>query len=279
MGTLKLIKRAVITAGSIVLLATGWFSFTETINQGHAGVVYSRGNGVQQETLGQGLHFVSPFVRITEYPVSTETVTYKNLSLATKDGKPLSVDITYDYLNNVEKLPYIYDKFKGQKPEAIEDTWLKSRLRDSALEVTSKYTILEVFQNRESISKELEEVFINNVKEHGFIVENVVFGTPVADKSTAKAIQAVVDKQQELEALKVEQQKAEVEAETKLVEARGIAEAKIEKAKGEAEANRLVEKSLTEDVLKKMYLDKWDGKLPTVSSEGAGVITNIGEVK
>lgn len=248
----KMIKRASFTASGVVLSLFLWGAFTETINQGHAGVVYNRSHGVEEETLGQGLQFVNPLERITEYPVSTETITYKGLSLATKDGKPLKVDITYDYFNDVEKLPYIYNKFKGQEPEVIEDTWLKSRLRDSALQVTSKYTILEVFQNRESIRTEIEESFITDVKEHGFIVENVVFGTPVADEATAQAIQSVVDRQQELEALKIEQEKARVEAETKLVQAKGESDAQIEKARGEAEANRVIQQSITPELLKKM---------------------------
>lgn len=251
----KVIKRGIITVGVLVVGMVSWFSFTETIPQGHAGVVYNRSHGVEEQTLSQGLKFVNPTERITAYPVSTETVEYKDMALATKDGKPLSVTLTYDYLNDVEKLPYIYNKFKGQNPDTIEDTWLKARLRDSALKVTSKYTILEVFQSREKIQTEIREAFTKDVKKHGFIIDNVVFGTPQADEATAKAIQAVVDKQQELEALKVEQQKATVEAETKRIQAEGQAKAEIEQARGTAEANSLIEQSVTPELLKKMEME------------------------
>lgn len=249
------IKALVIGVVAFVGLAIGWVSFTETINQGHAGVVYSRSHGVEDKTLGQGLNFVNPMTRITEYPVSTETVEYKDLSLATKDGKPLTVSITYDYFNDVEKLPYIYNKFKGQKPTAIEDTWLKARLKDSALEVTSKYTILEVFQSREKIKTEIQKDFQENVRKHGFIIENVVFGTPKPDAQTQKAIQAVVDAQQDLEKLKIDKQKATEIAEKQKIEAEGIANAEIEKARGEAEANRLIQQSITPELLQKMEME------------------------
>ena len=255
MDMYKVIKRGIITVGAVVVLSVGWFSFTETIPQGHAGVVYNRSHGVEDQTLSQGLKFVNPMERITAYPVSTETVEYENMALATKDGKPLSVTLTYDYFNDVEKLPAIYNKFKGQEPDAIEETWLKARLRDSALKVTSKYTILEVFQSREKIQTEIKETFTKDVAKHGFLIDNVVFGTPQADEATAKAIQAVVDKQQELEALKVEQQKAEVEAETKRIQAEGQAKAEIEQARGTAEANELIQKSITPELLKKMEME------------------------
>ncbi|WP_330729640.1 prohibitin family protein [Bacillus subtilis] len=262
----KYIKRGAFTVGGVTVALVLWFNFTETINQGHAGVVYSRSHGVEDKTLGQGLHFVNPIKRITEYPVSTEVVNYNKLSLATKDGKPLTVDITIEYLNNVEKLPYIYNKFKGQKPEAIEESWLKSRLKESALEVTSKYTILEVFQNREVIRTDILKQFQKDVKKHGFVIENVVFGTPHPDEKTQKAIQNVVDAQQAVEKLKVDKQKAQLEAERQKIEAQGKADAEIEKAKGEAEstkvkaqaeadANKLLNDSLTDKVLKKEELD------------------------
>ena len=246
------IKQITIMIVVFFILLILWVSMTETIKQGHAGVVFSKTSGVLDETLSQGFKFVNPLHKIVEYPVSTETVNYKKMSLATKDGKPLEADITIEYLNDVEKLPYVYNKFKGQKPEAIEETWLKSRLKDSALEVTSKYTILEVFQNREKIKVEILDNLRKDVEKHGFIIENVVFGTPKPDEATQQAIQQVVNRQQELEALKIDKQKAIEVAERQLIEAEGTANAQIEKAKGEAEANRVIQQSITPELLKKM---------------------------
>lgn len=251
----KLIKRGVIALIALIVAVVTWFSITETINQGHAGVIYSRQDGVKEQTLAQGLRFVNPMWRVTEYPVSLETVEYEKISLATKDGKPLNIDITFDYYNDIEMLPQIYDKFKGQKPEAIEESWLRARLRESALAVTSKYTVLNVFQNTEQIRVEIEKRFKEDVRDNGFIVENVVLGAPKPDKATRKAIQSVVDKQQELEALKIEQDKAQVTADTRLIEAKGKANAQVEEATGKAEANRIITESITDKILKQMEME------------------------
>lgn len=272
----KLIKRGALTVGIVAVLGIGWVCGTETISQGHVGVEYSRQDGVQDKVLSQGLHFVNPMNRITEYPVSTETVEYEDLALTTKDGKPLSVTITYDYSNESSLTPKIYDKFKGSKPEVIEDTWLKARLRDSALAVTSKYTILEVFQKHEEIQTEVHDNFVKSVKGMGFNVENVVFGTPKADDATKRAIQAVVDKQQELEALKIETSKAQEKAKAKQITAQGEAKAKVIKAEGESKANKLLEKSLTNDVLESQKIEKWNGvNSSTVLGNGTGVNVNM----
>jgi prohibitin 1 len=261
--------------GILGTVTLGLMSFT-TIEQGHVGVIYNRNGGVEDQTLSQGMHFVSPLKRVTEYPVALETVTFEKLQLATKDGKPLTIDITFNYMNEPDKVVDIFNKFKGAKPEVIEDTFLQSRVKESALAVTSKYTILEIFQNRETIKMEIAKKFTEDVKPHGFIVKDFVLGTPVPDTKTQEAIQRVVDAQQELEALKVETEKAKQEALRKKEIAQGEAEAMLIKAKAEAEANRIVSQSLTPELINKQFIEKWEGKMPQtyVDGDSSGIIIN-----
>jgi len=225
------------------------------IDQGHVGVVYSANGGVEDTLLDDGVKFVWFWKKVTQYPIATETVSYKDLALATKDGKPLAVSIDFNYSNNVDKVVSIFNKFKGAKPEVIENTFLKTRLKDSALSVTSKYTILEIFQNRDKIQLEIKDKFTKDVVTSGFSVSDFTLGTPVPDASTAQAIQAVVDAQQALEALKVEKDKAQEVADRQLIEAKGISDAEIEKARGIAESNRIIQQSITPELLKKMEME------------------------
>ena len=66
------------------------------------------------------------------------------------------------------------------------------------------------------------------------------------------------------------QLKANYENETKIAKAKADAEAKIVAAEAEAKSNDLLEKSLTEKILRQMYIDKWDGKLPNTVAGDAG---------
>ena len=75
--------------------------------------------------------------------------------------------------------------------------------------------------------------------------------------------------------LLAEQQNTQIkqeQANQKKVEAQGEADASIIKANGEAEANRIINESLTDGVLNKQMLDKWDGKLPTVNGSGQNIL-------
>lgn len=44
---------------------------------------------------------------------------------------------------------------------------------------------------------------------------------------------------------------------------------KVAEAEGAAEAQRLQQQTLTQELLTKQYLEKWDGKLPTYVGNGA----------
>lgn len=240
---------AVVFGGIMTLMSL------KTIDQGHVGVIYNRNGGVESQTLGQGTHFISPMKRVTQYPVALETVEYKDVQLATKDGKPLTMGMTFNYMNDPSQVVEIFNKFKGATPQAIEQGFILSRIKEAALSVTSKYTILEIFQNREAIKIEISKEFTEDMKKQGFTVTDFVLGTPVPDASTAQAIQSVVDAQQALEALKVEKQKAQVVADKQKIEAEGKAAAAIAEAKGTAEANKLLQQSITPELLKKMEME------------------------
>lgn len=60
-------------------------------------------------------------------------------------------------------------------------------------------------------------------------------------------------------------EKAEAEAKVKLTQAKAEADALKISAEAEAEANKVLQESLTDVILKEMYIEKWDGQLPKVS--------------
>lgn len=74
-----------------------------------------------------------------------------------------------------------------------------------------------------------------------------------------------------------QQLKANYENETKVAQAQAAAEAKRIAAQAEKDANDLLQKSLTDEILRQNYIDKWDGKLPQYVGDGSGVIVDITE--
>ncbi len=53
------------------------------------------------------------------------------------------------------------------------------------------------------------------------------------------------------------------------------AEAKIIAAEVEAEANNKLEKSITDNILREMYIEKWNGELPKVVSDNSSLMYDL----
>lgn len=72
---------------------------------------------------------------------------------------------------------------------------------------------------------------------------------------------------------------AEADAKVKVTQAQAEADAAVIKAQGEADANKLLDSSLTDKILRQNYLEKWNGALPKVSlADGSETIIDIGDV-
>jgi predicted ATP-binding protein involved in virulence len=66
--------------------------------------------------------------------------------------------------------------------------------------------------------------------------------------------------------------RAEANAQEKLISAKANAEAKLLNATAEAKANEILQKSITPDILEYFKIERWNGKLPTVTGNSSSLI-------
>ena len=272
-----------------------WKMCTVWIEPGYVGIQYSVNGGVQGDTLGQGLNFKNPFTKVTNYSVAT---TQGNLSkdkkegskdddsfmIATSDGKTVEVDLEYSYHFDVDVLSETFTKFKGQGGEQIEKTFMRGKLKTYVSDVSSKFSVLDIYgEKRTDLNAAILEYAREKFAEFGIIIDSINLSRIELDTQTAEAIQKKINKQQELEELKLEAQKAEVEAEKLLVEKQAQADAEILKAQAEAdaelikaqaqaEANRLISESLTSELLQLEKIQKWSGEVPMVQGDSTPIL-------
>ena len=251
------------------------FFCTCRINPGYAGVVYNMDGGIEGETLAQGFHVVAPWKHVTSYPISTETVYYTkgnenekadhSINVNTKDGKQVNVSVTYTYHMDVEALPKVFEKFRGQKIEVIESGYMKNSMFEAVNNVTSQYSLMElVGDKRPDVNSKIFEKFRDSLSAYGIIIETFNLSDVVPDEATAQAIQNVVNAQNELERSKIEKERAEVEAETARIKAKGESDALIIQAEGQSNANYKLQNSLSQNVIEQRRIDKWNGELPKI---------------
>lgn len=269
----------------VVMLGVGGFVFCmENIKPGYVGVVYSMNGGIQDEVLTQGRKFVMPWHKLNQYSVATEQAYLSrdekegskdddSFMIPTSDGKTVNVDLEFSYHFEAERLPETFTKFKGQSGKQIEETFIRGKMKAWTSEASSKFSVLDIYGEKRS---ELNASVLDHVKakfdEYGIIIDSVNFSRIELDQATSEAIQVRINKQQELEAEKLETQKqAEVNA-RKEAEADSKAKIKIKEAEATAEANAKLTENLNQDILDKMAIEKWDGKMPTVTGGGSSIL-------
>ncbi|AUV56928.1 putative membrane protein [Staphylococcus phage vB_SauM_LM12] len=260
-------RKSVVISGVIGFLAIIGFIILlmciTKIPQGHVGVVYSV-NGVKEETKSPGWHLTAPFDKVNKYPTKTQTHKYKDLNVATSDGKNIKLDIDVSYKVDATKAVNLFNRFGSADIEELEKGYLRSRVQDNVRQAISKYSVIDAFGVKTGeIKQDTLNKLNDNLEKQGFIIDDIALSSPTADKNTQKAIDERVKANQELERTKVDKQIAEENAKKKEIE-----------AKGEKKANDIRSESLTEEVLQQQLIEKWNGKQP-ISIGSDSVITNL----
>lgn len=236
---------------------------------GYHSLVYNINSGLEERTLPPGWHWIWPTQRSILYPVSTEIVTYSDINLSTGDGKTIAGDITVTLSVQPDNLSSVFNKFRGQNIEQIEQGYLKSEVLRITNEVMTQYDLMNALSTgRESMNRTIYERLKESMDVCGITIETYAISGLSPDEATAQAIANVVAARNKLEQAGIERQTAEQEAQRKIVEARGAAEAARIEAEGQAAANDLLRQSLSTEVIVEHAIQKWDGELSKITGSG-----------
>ena len=251
-GPNKKIMGGIIIALALTIAIAITAMFIEKIPNGYVGVVYSPNGGVEDKTLGQGWHLVGLFDKVTIYPIRMQTVDYKDIQVATSDGKNVTVDFAYNYSIQPDKVVDVFNKFGPVTVEDIEASYLRTRLWDAGRKGIAKYSVIDTYGEKSSeAAVSVQKIFSEDVAQLGFVVDNLILGVPKPDESTQAAIDKRVEAAQELERKQIELNIAKAEAEKQRIEAEGI-----------AAYNEIIKKSISPEVIQKQWIEKWDGVMP-----------------
>lgn len=262
----KSVKKIVIAVVALLVAVILGFNCFTVVGAGHSGVVVNLGK-VSDSVLEEGLHFKIPFVseivQIDNRVMKTEVES----NAASKDLQTISSKVSINYRVNRSASADIYKNVGNDFTNVI----VNPAIQECVKSVAAKYTAEQLITNRTSVSTEMEDAISQKINPYGLSIE--VFNIVNFDFSEEfnKAIEAKQTAQQE--ALKAEQDLARIKVE---------AEQTIEKAKAEAEAFKLKNDQLTEKIIMMEFVDKWDGKMPSVASGSSpmfDISSYIGDVE
>lgn len=247
---------AVIVA--IVLLIVILNSFT-AVTAGHSGVVTTFGK-VSDSVLSEGLHFKIPFVQKIVLIDNRVLKAEVDCSSASKDLQTVrsTIAVNYKVVNSYSASVY---KNIGMDYESVI---IIPAVQECVKAVTAQFTAEELITNRQNVSDLMSEQLKEKISSYGIEIQIFNIITFEFTEEYNAAIEAKQTAQQN--ALKAEQdlQRIKVEAEQTVAE-----------AQAEAEAYRLKSEQITPEILLMSYIDKWDGKLPTVADGDGTMMIDI----
>lgn len=224
------------------------------IDAGHEGIkvhLYGNNKGVDDVELVTGrVHFNPLTEAVYEYPTFVQTIDYEPFNFNSKDGSVFTFDPTVmlnikpgtasqvfvkyrkdlDEILNVSLVPFIHDAFK---------TEINAR------------TDNELISDQAGFQDAIEARLAAELGAENFIVQKVTTGI-IYPKALTDAIMAKN---------KAIQDQARVENE--ILVAQKEAEKMLITARAEKEANELKTMGLTPAILEQMWIEKWNGVLPT----------------
>lgn len=211
--------------------------------------------------LTEGLHMITPGM---DSVVLMETRTQKEESKATAASRDLQTVTTSLALNfhiDPSRVAGIYRNVGTEYSSRIIDP----AVQESIKTVTAKYTAEELIKSRAQVKAEVEQDITGRLKAYDILVEPSGLSITNFDFSPEfnHAIEAKQVAQQEAEKQKYVLQQAELQKQTAIAKAEGTAKA----AQLNAEALKVQGAGL---VIAREWIERWDGKLPTVYNSGSG---------
>ncbi len=271
-------RTATIIGLAIAALVVLIISCTKMVDNSEIGIKFKKFSLTDQGQLiateVTGLIFYNPITtRVFTYPVYIQRVDYQPFTVTTKDAAEFTMDPMLAYQLERDKASYVFNKYRRDLRE-IENGYMRTCIYDAYRISANNYTSDELMANRAKFEQEVRQMLIHSLGSEGFNVQEFTSRiTP--PKSLSAAIEA---KNQAIqEALKAENlvKQAEANAQIAIAKAKGEAEATKVKADAEAYYNRTISASLSTLIVQEDWIEKWDGKLPEVMSQGNGLMMNL----
>lgn len=231
------------------------------------GIKYSKFGGVQEKTLGEGIHLTIPFVdTVTNIDTTIQERVLEDINIQTKDGERLTFHMNVKYSVEKDKAFMIYQRY--QTLDNLKENIIRNDTENAISAVITQYEAFYVLnEGRPTVQAEAEAFLRESLAAEGVDLRNLTIRTVYADEeymvrqnARKEAENAVkVAENTRLEAsikAQGEQEAAIIEAETKVLE-----------AQAEAEANALKQKELTPEILILEYITNWKGDRPLVVGE------------
>jgi regulator of protease activity HflC (stomatin/prohibitin superfamily) len=211
------------------------FSGCTRVESGQGGVLWTVWSGTQDEVYPEGWHFVWPWNKMYIYNVRTQDRP-ATLHILANNGLSIRLESSVRYRAMADSLPKLHKTLGPRYYEVLVAPALSSEAR----QVGGRYTPEEIYSTkRTEVEKEIYEEVKNSIKDRPIDLETILIRNVDLPEKLKIAINEKLEEEQHALKMKFTLQRETQEAERKSIE-----------AKGTAERNRIITKSITDQLLR-----------------------------
>lgn len=272
------------------LVAVGAVLCTERVHTGYVGVVYSA-KGVEQQTISQGWHFMSPLKHVSEFPITQQRVVFSNAPSdygakehadwhidAPANGGTIAINLTVNYNFLPEHVIELYTKFGGMDGESLMESKIQNDIIAYVKEVTPQFSVMQIYSDDRAGVNTAITNYLNEklTAEYGINVSSALIVDAQPDDTLMQKIRAKEQAKQDAEIAELNKQTALAQAETDKVKAQTEADVKMIEAQAEADANKVLSESITPELIQ---MKEAEARLKHgwITVQGADTVVTKGE--
>lgn len=204
----------------IGIIASGIQYSMYDVKGGSRGVIFDRINGVKQQVVGEGTHFLVPWLqKAIIYDVRTKPKSIAT-NTGTKDLQMVSLTLRVLHRPEVLQLPAIYQNLGLDYDERV----LPSIGNEVLKSIVAQFDAAELITQREIISQKIRKELSTRANEFGIKLEDVSITHMTFGPEFTKAVEQKQIAQQDAERAKFLVEKAEQERQASVIRAEGEAE-------------------------------------------------------
>lgn len=214
-----------------------WSRISIVIPAGQAGVLFQTfGDGVKTDrTFNEGFHFLMPWNTMKTFEVRQQEASEEMVVLSS-NGLEIKVHVSVWFQPTFDKLPLLY-KVKGERYVTVV---VHPAIRSATRSVIGRYTPDQLYSSkRDDIQKEIY-IETKKILESQYVQVNEIL---VRDITLPPSIKSAIEN-------KLREEQISLQYEFKLQQAEKEAQRLKIEAEGQARANMIIEKSITNKILK-----------------------------
>lgn len=236
-GSPKIFRIAAIGFALLILSMVLTRTTFLTIEPGQKGVLFKRfGGGLQMDKIyDQGFHVVAPWNKMFIYDVRINEA-LEQMKVLSKNGLDINVELSFRYNPVFDRIGYLHNQVGVDYLGRI----LKPEIRSATREVIGKYSEEELYSTkREAIQDEIFQRTRDAVDEKNLVIDAVLIREIELPQQIKERIEEKLGAEQE--ALRYDYL---------LDQERKEAQRKVIEAQAKADANRILNQSLTSNILR-----------------------------